>query len=291
MDWERDLPSWPLNEHSQRVDCPPHVWHVLEAGSGPTILLLHGAGASTHSWSNLIPRLAEDFHVVAIDLPGHCFTKAGTRWRSGLTHMTEDIWALCQLLDWQPSIILGHSAGAAIALSLAEIMQAEGALPKIVGINPALSEFEGVAGWLFPLIAKSLALSPFTANLFTISGNSHQKARRIIESTGSKLDDGGLSYYAKLMSSRNHVDGALTMMAQWDVTPLAKRLSEIAAPCLFITGGLDQAVQPKVAESAAQRLQDCALHNFPTLGHLAHEQAPDLLLDLVLEWLQASAAH
>jgi magnesium chelatase accessory protein len=40
----------------------------------PTVLLLHGTGASTHSWRALAPLLARRCTVVALDLPGHGFT-------------------------------------------------------------------------------------------------------------------------------------------------------------------------------------------------------------------------
>ena len=232
MDWAKDLQDWPLSSMSRRVTCRPHMWHVQETGAGPTVLLLHGAGASTHSWRDAIPILSETYHVVALDLPGHCFTRLGTRQRSGLRPVTEDIASLCGQEGWTPAAIVGHSAGAAVALSLAGGRHLEPA-PAVVGINPALAHFEGVAGWLFPLVAKALALNPLTATLFAAGGNSAARARRIIENTGSQLDEAGLAYYARLMSDRAHVDGTLAMMAQWDITPLLRRLPEIDIPCLL----------------------------------------------------------
>ena len=64
-------------------------------GEGPDIVLLHGTGASTHSWRALIPLLAERYRVTAIDLPGHGFTRLGARMRSSLECMAEDIATLC----------------------------------------------------------------------------------------------------------------------------------------------------------------------------------------------------
>ena len=108
MDWRRDLPTWPNAELSRLVPQRPHRWHVQEAGSGPTLLLLHGAGGATHSWRDILPDLAGDFHVIAIDLPGQGFTKLGVRQRCGLDHMAEDIASLCKAQGWQPSAIIGH---------------------------------------------------------------------------------------------------------------------------------------------------------------------------------------
>jgi pimeloyl-ACP methyl ester carboxylesterase len=58
-----------------------------EAGSkdAPTLLLLHGFPTSSHMFRNLIPLLADRFHVVAPDLPGFGFTEAPDRTRFAYT--------------------------------------------------------------------------------------------------------------------------------------------------------------------------------------------------------------
>ncbi|MAU52453.1 MAG: magnesium chelatase [Roseovarius sp.] len=279
MDWARDLPGWPLSHLSRRVASRPHRWHVQETGTGPTLLLLHGAGASSHSFRALIPALAEDHHVVALDLPGHGFTALGTRARSGLGPMAEDIAALCRAEGWTPHAVIGHSAGAAAALQMARV--AGPPLPRIVGLNAALDRFDGVAGWLFPMLAKLLALNPLTALAFAAGGNRMARARRLIESTGSHLDEEGLALYARLIGDRAHVDGTLQMMAQWDVAGLDAALPQIAAPCLLITGERDRAVPPSVSGRAATRLPRARHLSLPELGHLAHEESPAQVVDLI----------
>lgn len=281
LDWARDLPSWPLSELSRRVTGPIHQWHIQEAGSGPCVLLLHGAGASTHTWRDLLPRLAETHHAVAIDLPGQGFTRLGARHRCGLQEMTEDIARLCAAEGWQPQIVIGHSAGGAIALNLAQHLPVT---PRIVGINAALGRFDGVASWLFPLLAKLLALTPLTALAFAAGGNARMRAKRLIEGTGSQLDDEGIGYYARLISDRAHVDGTLKMMAQWSVDPLLDRLTTIDSPCLLITGARDKAVAPAVSDKVASRLPHATCHRFPDLGHLAHEEDPEAVLEAIRNW-------
>jgi len=102
-------------------------------------MLIHGAGGSGHSWRDLILPLAETRDVVAIDLPGQGLTRAGTWRRSGLEPMTEDIAALCAAQGWRPDMILGHSAGAALARNeaLKSITKREAA-PATSRTQPAL---------------------------------------------------------------------------------------------------------------------------------------------------------
>ena len=76
LGWERDGSDWPNRRHSRFVDAAGLRWHVQCAGAGPSLLLLHGTGAATHSWRDVLPRLATRFRVVAPDLPGHGFSSA-----------------------------------------------------------------------------------------------------------------------------------------------------------------------------------------------------------------------
>lgn len=275
MDWHRDLPGWPLHETSRRIRHRPHDWHVQEAGTGPLVLLLHGAGASTHSWRAVIPRLAATHRVVALDLPGQGFSRAGSRRRLGLDAMAEDIAALGAAQGWAPSLIVGHSAGAAIALALATRLAApDGSAPDIAGINAALSRFEGVAGWLFPVLAKLLALNPLTAPIFTLGPDKPARARRLIESTGSRLDPEALTLYARLIGDRAHVEATLQMMAQWRVERLLPDLPAMPSRCLLLTGSLDRAVPPAVSARAAAEMPRATHLALEGLGHLAHEEDP-----------------
>ncbi|MFB9151390.1 alpha/beta fold hydrolase BchO [Roseovarius ramblicola] len=282
MNWARDLQGWPHSETSRRIAHPPHRWHVQEAGDGATLLLLHGAGASTHTWRDLAPDLARDHRVVALDLPGQGFTAMGARGRSGLAQMAADIAALVAAEGWQPRAIIGHSAGAALALRFALNLPET---PRVIGINAALSPFEGLAGWLFPVLARVLALNPLTALAFTAGGNRHARARRLIESTGSRLDDAAIGYYARLIGDRTHVEGTLQMMAQWDVSALLDALPALGAPCLLITGDGDRAVPPSVSAHAAARLPHARHLCLPGPGHLAHEEDPARIAGLIRDFL------
>lgn len=279
MNRARDLPTWPNSDLSRCIRHRPHDWHVQEAGTGDTLLLLHGAGGSTHSWRDLIRPLARRFHVLALDLPGQGFTRAGTKRRLSLPAMTGDIHALCVAQGWSPRAIIGHSAGAAIALGLAlRLTRPDGCAPEVIGINAALDRFQGVAGWLFPVLAKILALNPLTATVFTLGGDPVTRARRLIRGTGSQIDEAGLACYGRLFSDRAHVDATLQMMSQWDVTGLLDHLPRITARCLLLTGDNDTAVSPDVSARAAARLRSCDTIRMGGLGHLAHEEAPEATL-------------
>ncbi|WP_223421455.1 alpha/beta fold hydrolase BchO [Tateyamaria pelophila] len=281
MDWST-ISDWPNAALSRRVQGPVHRWHVQEAGEGKTILMLHGAGGSTHSYRELLRILAETHHVVALDLPGHGFTQLGARHRSGLDAMAQDIAALCAQEGWDPDVIIGHSAGGAVALRLAQPdLSPRGQSPLVIGINAALSEFKGLAGLLFPAMAKALAAIPFSARLFSGASSNPDRIKSLIGSTGSDLDAEGLDLYRRLVADRNHVDGTLLMMAQWQLNPLLDSLPDHQGPVHFIVGDKDKTVAPEVSEDAARLIPGAQVHHMQGLGHLLHEERPAETADLV----------
>lgn len=279
-------PDWPLAELSRFVVSPPHAWHVQMAGSGPDLLLVHGAGGAGHSWRDLIAPLSARRRVIAIDLPGHGFTRLGVRGRSGLEPMCEDIATLLQALEVRPAAIVGHSAGAAIALRLAQILAP--APERLVSVNGALENFPGLAGVVFPLIAKALAINPLTGPV--VAATMTRKAtERLIEGTGSRLDARGIDLYTRLFRDRHHVTGTLNMMEQWSLDRLLPTLSTVAQPALFLVGAKDLAVSPRVSQAVAARLPRGICRTHPEAGHLLHEERPDRIAEEILHFLDDPA--
>lgn len=284
MDWAKYAGSWPMAEASRFVRNPPHEWHVQEAGEGPLLILLHGAGGATQSWRHLFPRLAKRFRVVAIDLPGQGFTRLGGQQRCGLDAMATDILALLKAegLD-QPAALVGHSAGAAIALRMAEQMTPA---PPVISINGALAKFGGVAGLLFPIMAKALNVTPWVANFFVASNANPKAVDRLISGTGSDLSQSEQVFYRALVGEKSHVSATLAMMAQWSLDGLLDRLPRHPSRVLLIAADKDKAVSPKTADRAAAALPKARVVHLPDLGHLAHEEDADTVAREIEDFLR-----
>lgn len=270
------LTAWPHADHSRFVDVRPHHWHVQEMGKGDTILLLHGASGSTHSWRDVMTDLARDHHVVALDLPGHGLTKLGSRHRSSLPLMAQDVQALMTQEGWHPAAILAHSAGAALGL---RILPASGATVPLVAVNPALAPFKGLAGILFPIAARVVALSPIMAKMIKRRMAGPGQVVSLLETTGSKISPEGLNLYAKLFRSDAHLDGTLLMMAQWKLDGLVADLPKIDIPCTFLVGENDKAVPPSSVRDSARKMPNADVISFARYGHLLHEEAPAEVAD------------
>jgi magnesium chelatase accessory protein len=281
MDFAKMPVDWPFRSYARRVKSRPHDWCLLDIGQGPVILLLHGAGGSGHSFRNLIPLLSPHYRLIVPDLPGQGFTRAGSRSRFGLDPMAEDLVELCTTLQVQPAAVIGHSAGAAIALRLAELMP----LKTVAGINAALGTFEGAAGVMFPLLARVLAVTPFIPQVVSRLWGNEATVNRLLASTGSPLDAHGQAQYIALVKDAAHVEGTLGMMAQWRLDALMSRLPSQKTPILLIASTGDRAVPARVSADAARHVPSIRYAELPNYGHLVHEEAATEVAALLLPWL------
>jgi magnesium chelatase accessory protein len=280
--WERDGRDWPNRQASRFVRAAGICWHLQEMGQGPVLLLLHGTGASTHSWRRLAPLLATRFSVVAPDLPGHAFTEMPQPELLSLSGMARALGQLLATLGQAPAVVAGHSAGAAVLARM--ILDRSVDARALVSLNGALLPLAGPAGWVFSPIAKFLVTTSLAPRLFAWRAGEKGVVERVIENTGSKLDAAGIALYRRLVANPRHVAAALSMMANWDLTPLARELPHLQTPALLVVGGNDLSVPPTQAFRVRDLLPAASVTYLRGLGHLAHEERPDRVATIMIQF-------
>ncbi len=283
LSFEREGRDWPHRAASRFVDAGGLRMHVQVMGQGPVLLLLHGTGASTHSWRGLMPLLAERHTIVAPDLPGHGFT--GDPGMNGLSiaGMAASIRALLDVLGLEPMSGVGHSAGAAILIRMCLDRQLK--LQRIVSLNGALLPFGGAVGQFFAPLARMLASWPLAARMFAWRTSDPKVVEDLLRQTGSKLDAEGMRLYTVLASNPDHVHAALGMMANWDLPRLARDMPRLSTPLTLVAALRDEMVKPSVSEGVKDLLPAAELVRLPGLGHLAHEEDPGRVAGLIFDAL------
>ena len=244
------------------------------------LLLLHGTGASAHSWQALAPWLAPHFELLVPDLPGHGLSHGLAASHQSLPGMARALGALLDQLGARPVAVLGHSAGAALMLRLA--LDADCAGTRLLGLNAALLPFTGLAGWLYSPMAWLLARNPLVPHLAAWRARDERAVRRLIHATGSHLDDSGVAEYARLLRNPRHVAGVLAMMADWNLQQLQADLPRLRCPLTLIAACGDLTVPPAQADQVARHQPGTQVLRLPHLGHLAHEEAPQPVAELLL---------
>lgn len=278
--WDRDGRDWPNRASSRFVEAAGLRWHVQVAGEGPALLLLHGTGASCHSWRDMVEPLTRQFTVIAPDLPGHAFTTGRLAGGPTLPGIADAVDRLLDTLEVRPATVVGHSAGAAIALQMAHREPV-----PVIGFSPALMPFPGLAARLFPALAKVLFVNPLIPSIFARMARVPGETERFLHrATNSRIDAVGLRCYATLLGNSGHCAGALAMMANWDLAALRDRLPRIDAQVQLVHGTRDNAVPLDSVRQACRLLPRAELELIDGLGHLAHEERPELATRLVVDF-------
>ncbi|MET0877769.1 MAG: alpha/beta fold hydrolase BchO [Tardiphaga sp.] len=280
LSWITDGADWPNRAASGFVESGGIRWHVQRMGAGPSLLLLHGTGAATHSWRGLMPILAEQFDVIAPDLPGHGFTSSPAPHRLSLPGMAADVSALLQKLEATPVIVAGHSAGAAILARMC--LDGRIAPDLLVSLNGALLPLNGIAGHLFSPLAKLLVLNPVVPRLFAWQASTPGAVERLLDNTGSRIEAAGVAQYRRLVRSPAHVAAALRMMANWQLEALRRDLPRLKPKLVLVTASNDRTISPETAKRVAALVPSAAIERVAG-GHLAHEEQPRLIADVMLK--------
>ncbi len=276
-------------------------WHVQIAGevdaARPIVLLLHGTGGSTHEWADVLPELAKSALVVAPDLPGHGFSamlpagaaaasrEADTANPLSLPGMSAAVSALLSSLQCTPHVIVGHSAGAAVALR----MTIDGLVtPRaIVGLNPALIPppdfWVDILAPFTSFFVESSWLARGAAWVAQQGGVAHQ----MLASSGATLTADQLARYATLFAMPSHCAAALGMMNRWNLPQLGRDAVSLAVPFTAYAGDNDKWVPTEALARQLERIPTAELVRVPGAGHLLPEERPALVIDAVRRVLGA----
>lgn len=279
------LPSpWPL-----RLSC----WTRTAVPGAPMLMLLHGTGSSHASFTQLCEALPSDFGLLIPDLPGHgesTFEQprpsphgstASSPAGFGLREMSEWLEAMLLQLDAKPDLIVGHSAGAAVAL----IMGLNHPQRIILGLAPSLVPpppiYRSLVGpWLGPMVRSgpSLALGHWLAGQALVID-------RLLASTASPISQEQKHRYRKLFESKAHLEGTLAFMAGTDLPGL---LAHPALQSLAKVAILSAKDDPWIPANALQtilqtRLPQAKVKWLETGGHLFHETDSSPVVDFIAE--------
>lgn len=323
LSWDRDGADWPLREHSRFVTRDHLRWHVQHLLPHPEarqavrpspaaglskahatqarprhhrIWLLHGTGASTHTWRDVAPILSQHHEVISVDLPGHAFTRGAADedlTLPGMARALIDLQAVFPVGDsagassLQADTWIGHSAGAAVAL---QVMLMQPAITRdVLSLNGALLPWGGRAGSLFMPLARALATNTWTTRFFLWNARRPGTVDALLRDTGSVIDARGHQLYERLAHNEAHLRAVLRMMANWELEPFARQLPQLSGRVTLISSAQDGTVPPSVSARAAALIPGSQLMALPRWGHLGHEEAPAEWASLMLQAIGTAA--
>lgn len=139
--------------------------HAVEAGEGPPILLLHGIGGSTYTWRDVLPDLARDHHVIALDLKGFGRSEKPLDEAYSPADQAALVIAYLEARRLSGVTLAGHSLGGTVALLAAlELQQRDPgriarlvlidspAYPQPVSLGLQVLRIPWLSSWLLALV-------------------------------------------------------------------------------------------------------------------------------------------
>ncbi len=254
----------------------------VESGSGPPLVLVHDYLSSRVAWDDVLPRLAENFHVIAPDLPGFGESEKPppSRYRYDSDGFSESLVDLIAALGLGRVSLCGHAMGGAVTLTLAAAHAH--VVEKLVLVNPlvypprpdALSRIVGLP-FVGPLVFKqlygrSLFRSRFLRDaLLPLNGTSSRRVDHLFE-----LFDAPAAREAAYA----------TMCAMLDTRRLTASVPRVFAPTLITWGRAHRASPVEHGRRLARELGGARFEVFDC-GASPPEECPDAFSSAVQRFL------
>lgn len=261
--------------------------HCETYGSGDPVLCLHGLGASTHSWRELIEPLSKEYKLFLIDFKGHGASPKPEDKHYAILEHAELIYEFIQEQDLRNLTLIGNSFGGAISLLVALRLCEDnsGRLKKLILIDSA--------GYnkLLPLHLKMMRtplvgplvlhlLPPKVAALFVLKNSYYDKnkiTKEQVEAYARPIGDPG-GRHALLETSKQIIPK--------NIEELIGQYPKITVPTLIIWGRQDKVIPLEIGELLDAALPDSRLVVINHSGHIPQEETPEAVVPLVLDFLK-----
>ncbi len=244
----------------------------------PVLLLLHGFGASLHTWGVWSAALSQHFRVLRVDLPGSGLSAPDAQGDYTDTRTIALLLALMDQRGIRSASIMGHSIGGRIAWTLAATHPSR--VDKLVLLAPDGFASPGFAYGSAPEVPATMGLMRFTLPKWMLRSN-----LLLAYADPATLSDDLLTRYHELMLAPGSRAALLARMQQTvliDPVPLLRR---IEAPTLLVWGRQDGMIPFANAADYQREIPRNTLLELDHMGHLPHEESPQRALPEVVQFL------
>ena len=250
--------------------------YTVERGSGPTVLLIHGFGTNTFTWRYVLPDLARDHRVVAVDLKGFGKSDKPFDERYSARDQAELLIQLILDRDLRDLTIIGHSYGGGVALLLGLEADArlKGRLSKLVLLD-TIAYPQSVP--VFFRLLEAPVVSQVGVRMappdFQI-----RMALRIAFYDNKKVGADEVAAYSEPMKTaagKHAIIQSARQIVPPDLDEIAARYESIALPTLILWGDHDRIVPLDVGLKLRREMPDAQLRIISECGHMPHEEQPE----------------
>jgi pimeloyl-ACP methyl ester carboxylesterase len=272
---------------SQFLDLEGVRAHVRDEGrrdDPEPIVLLHGTGASLHTWDGWVAELQQEHRVIRVDLPGFGLTGPSPGGSYGIERYVRFVIALMDTLQVQRAVIAGNSLGGYVAWKTAA--DHPDRISTLILVDAAGYDY---AAQSVP-IAFRLASNPLTAPLMQ-----RLSSRRTVESSvrnvygdPSRVTPELVDRYYELTLREGNRAAIAARFAQVKPGEHAAQIATIRQPTLILWGAKDRLIPPVNAERFHREIRGSQLVVFDNLGHVPQEEDPAITVAAVTSFLASN---
>lgn len=238
-----------------------------------SLLLLHGGfGNARLHWSNVMPQLAEEYHLIAPDLPGF----GGTEQLPDMSIESLMQWGrdLLKTLGIEQAGIVGNSFGGLIARLLAAnhptlvpavVLVNGGVIPNVTPVARLVARLPGINNMVFKQVGKSLT--------------SRRSLQEALHNRSVITDD-------FLTIVRENAAGLSNLMQTMTTSSIPQQKTP-RVPVLILWGEEDKSAPPKVGESIHRNIPGSQFSAIAECGQMPHIEEPDVFLWQLKNFLQS----
>ena len=266
-----------------------NVHYKMAGEAEPVFILLHGFGASTFSWREVMAPFSQYGTVIAYDRPAFGLTERPLEWE-GINPYSQEgnlnlLLGLMDTLEIEEAVLVGNSAGGTLAtaftLAYPERVRA------LVEVDAAIYQTmpaSNLLDWLLntpqmdqigPLISRRLA------------GSSGEDFIQRAWYDPSKLEDNPEIFagYRNPLMAENWDRALWEHTKATDAPDLAGRPDQIQVPTLVLSGDNDQIVPVENSRRLAEDIPGAELVILENCGHLPQEECPQAFMSAVIDFL------
>jgi pimeloyl-ACP methyl ester carboxylesterase len=254
-----------------------------------SLVVIHGLMGTAATFLPLLAEIAEDRHVIALDLPGAGGSERDPKMGASLAAVTESVLKALDALELERPVLVGHSHGAAVAMYLAAFHpQRPSGLVLLAPAHPYFRHADQLIGFYLSPLGRVFAHTlPWYPQWVQMAGLRRMAGPRSWDSPERLMP------YRENLRMRGTVPHLLKLLRTWhtDMAELRALLEcPFRTPALVIWGDHDRAVPVKTAEYLMRRLLHSDLKVFEGVGHRPAEERPKLTAAVIEEWLTETMA-
>ena len=264
--------------------------HAVIGGDGPPLLLIHGWPGSWYYWRLVMPALAREFEVIAVDQRGIGLSdKPDNGYDAGT--LADDLVALMDALGHQRFAVVGVDTGMLIGYALAadhpdrvaRVALGEAPLPGITPPTPLVLPDQIKARlWHIPFNQQE------TVNEQLVTGREDIffGAEFAASAGTNKLPEETVKYYIDGLSDPDALHGSFQLYRAFGATTAQneeRKTRRLAMPVLAMGGA--ESVGAMAADTMKLTADDVETLVIPGIGHWLAEQAPDEMVAALSEFL------